>query len=65
MDKILENIPNGDVLVHAGDFSNVGKIQDLIKFSSELKLLDNKFKYKIVIAGLFSKEIHLRKGSND
>ena len=59
MDKILEEIPNGDVLIHAGDFSNVGKIQDVIKFSSELKSLDKKFKYKIVIAGLFRKEIDL------
>jgi hypothetical protein len=44
-------IPVGDVLIHAGDFTSIGNIEDVKKFSSYLKSLDNKFTYKIVIAG--------------
>lgn len=44
-------IPSGDVLIHAGDFTNYGGIDEVEKFSDFLKKLDDKFKYKVVIAG--------------
>ncbi|KAL6058555.1 Metallophosphoesterase mpped2 [Balamuthia mandrillaris] len=45
----FEHIPDGDVLIHAGDFSNVGKAEDIEAFSEFLGSLPHK--YKIVIAG--------------
>eukprot|EP00048_Salpingoeca_helianthica_P015930 m.229481 g.229481 ORF g.229481 m.229481 type:complete len:277 (+) comp17753_c0_seq1:88-918(+) len=42
-------LPEGDVLVHAGDFSNTGEPEDIIKFSAFLKA--QPFEHKIVIAG--------------
>jgi hypothetical protein len=44
-------IPAGDVLLHAGDFSNIGSVDDVKKFFEHLKSLNNKFTYKVVIAG--------------
>ena len=44
-------IPSGDILIHAGDFTSIGKIDEVQKFSEFLKTLDDKFKYKVVIAG--------------
>lgn len=44
-------IPSGDILIHAGDFSNFGAIKEVDKFSQFLKTLDDKFKYKVVIVG--------------
>lgn len=44
-------IPKGDILIHAGDFTNMGSIEDVERFSEFLKTLDNHFKYKVVIAG--------------
>ena len=55
MDKMHHEIPDGDVLIHAGDFTNVGKIEDVKKFSGELKVLENKFKYIVVIVGKLNK----------
>ena len=43
------NVPVGDVLLHAGDFSNIGQEGDVIKFNSFLGSLPHK--YKVVIAG--------------
>lgn len=42
-------IPNGDILIHAGDISAVGKKDDFINFNDWLGQLPHK--YKIVIAG--------------
>ena len=50
-DEMTHPIPNGDILIHAGDFTNYGGIEEVEKFSSFLKTLDDKFKYKVVIAG--------------
>ncbi len=47
-------IPLGDVLIHAGDFTGIGKLDEVKKFSEFLKTLDDKFQYKVVIAGGFS-----------
>jgi hypothetical protein len=46
-------IPLGDVLIHAGDFTGIGKLDEVKKFSEFLKTLDEKFQYKVVIAGEF------------
>ena len=43
------NVPDGDVLLHAGDFSNVGEIQDIEKFCAFLDRLPHR--HKVVIAG--------------
>ena len=51
IDKMTNEIPDGDILIHAGDFTSIGKIDEVKKFSDFLKSLNNKFKYKIVIAG--------------
>jgi hypothetical protein len=47
-------IPPGDVLIHAGDFTSIGKLDEVKKFSEFLKTLDDKFQYKVVIAGEFT-----------
>lgn len=44
-------IPDGDVLIHGGDFTNYGRFEEVERFSNFLATLDDKFKYKIVIAG--------------
>uniref|UniRef100_A0A0N5BLI2 Metallophos domain-containing protein n=1 Tax=Strongyloides papillosus TaxID=174720 RepID=A0A0N5BLI2_STREA len=49
LDEVLKHIPNGDVLLHAGDFTNYGDIGEVIKFNAELGKLPHK--YKVVIAG--------------
>ena len=46
-------IPSGDILIHAGDFTSIGKVEEVKKFSEFLKTLDDKFQYKVVIAGEF------------
>jgi hypothetical protein len=51
LDKMHHEIPAGDVLIHAGDFTSKGSIQDLKDFSTHLEKLNDKFAYKIVIAG--------------
>ena len=42
-------IPEGDVLIHAGDMTNVGSLEDVARFNGFLKSL--RHRYKIVIAG--------------
>jgi Icc-related predicted phosphoesterase len=44
-----EKIPEGDVLVHSGDFTNVGSKEDVVAFNNWIGKLPHK--YKIVIAG--------------
>lgn len=43
-------VPAGDVFIHAGDFTNMGSIDDIKSFNAWLGNLAG-FKYKIVIAG--------------
>lgn len=45
----LSRVPNGDVLIHAGDFTNVGKIKDVEAFNDYLGTLSHS--HKVVIAG--------------
>lgn len=49
LDEILPLIPDGDVLIHAGDFTNYGDVSEVIKFNAEMGKLPHKV--KIVIAG--------------
>jgi hypothetical protein len=46
---LAEKIPDGDVLIHAGDFTNVGEISGVKQFSEFLHSLPHP--HKIVIAG--------------
>lgn len=43
------NIPPGDVLIHAGDFTNMGELPILVSFNEFLKRQPHQ--YKIVVAG--------------
>ena len=45
-------VPNGDILIHAGDFSRRGRIDEIDRFNKYLESLDKSFKYKVVIAGM-------------
>lgn len=36
LEEILPMIPDGDVLIHAGDFTNYGDIGEVIKFNAEI-----------------------------
>jgi Icc-related predicted phosphoesterase len=42
-------VPDGDVLIHAGDFTNVGEDSDVLRFDRWLGTLPHK--HKLVIAG--------------
>jgi Icc-related predicted phosphoesterase len=43
------DMPKGDILIHAGDFTDWGAFNDIKDFSEWLSSLD--YKYKIIIAG--------------
>lgn len=45
----MRNIPDGDVLVHAGDMTNRGTFNEIARFGAELRALPHK--HKVVIAG--------------
>ena len=57
------NLPEGDILIHAGDISRVGKLNEIIEFNSWLGTLN--YKHKIIIAGnhdfIFENEYNLAK----
>lgn len=38
LEEILPIIPDGDVLIHAGDFTNYGDVGEVIKFNAEIGL---------------------------
>jgi Icc-related predicted phosphoesterase len=42
-------VPDGDILIHAGDFSNFGTLDELIAFNNALEELPHR--HKIIIAG--------------
>ena len=56
------NLPDGDVLLHAGDITNVGEANQLEDFAEWLS--DLPFKQKIVIAGNHDLSIHKAYFSN-
>uniref|UniRef100_A0A914VWY4 Calcineurin-like phosphoesterase domain-containing protein n=1 Tax=Plectus sambesii TaxID=2011161 RepID=A0A914VWY4_9BILA len=47
--KIIHRIPDGDILIHAGDFTDHGDLGEVAKFNSELAKLPHK--HKLVVAG--------------
>ncbi|CAI9735082.1 metallophosphoesterase domain-containing protein 1-like isoform X1 [Octopus vulgaris] len=49
IEKKEDFVPEGDVLLHAGDFSNCGRLSNIKKFNDFLGSLPHQ--YKIVIAG--------------
>ncbi|VDM61484.1 unnamed protein product [Angiostrongylus costaricensis] len=49
LDEFLSIIPDGDVLIHAGDFTNYGDLGEVIKFNAEIGELPHK--YKLVVPG--------------
>jgi Icc-related predicted phosphoesterase len=61
--KLLKNLPSADMIIHAGDFTNVGKINEVIDFMDWYSNLP--YAYKIVIAGnhdwIFERDSELAK----
>lgn len=53
-----QSIPDGDVLVHTGDFQSYGKDIELVEFNRWLGTLPHK--YKIVIAGNHDRSAYFR-----
>ncbi|KAL9652020.1 hypothetical protein ABK040_000361 [Willaertia magna] len=47
----IREIPNGDVLLHCGDFTQEGTLKEIEDFNKSLGKLKEKFKLIIVIAG--------------
>jgi Icc-related predicted phosphoesterase len=47
--KMTKKLPEGDLLIHAGDITNNGSIEDVIDFSNWSKNLP--YQYKVIIAG--------------
>ena len=48
--KHLKNLPEADVIIHAGDFTSMGhehEVKNFLKWFSEL----NQYQYKIIVAG--------------
>uniref|UniRef100_A0A0N5BGT0 Metallophos domain-containing protein n=1 Tax=Strongyloides papillosus TaxID=174720 RepID=A0A0N5BGT0_STREA len=49
LSEIAPFIPPGDILIHAGDFTNFGSIEEIDKFNDDLQKLPHT--YKVIIAG--------------
>ncbi|GMR56500.1 hypothetical protein PMAYCL1PPCAC_26695, partial [Pristionchus mayeri] len=49
LDEILPIVPDGDILIHSGDFTNYGDVGEVIKFNAEIGKLPHK--HKLVVAG--------------
>ncbi len=45
----MSPLPEGDILIHAGDFTTRGDFRDISSFNAWLR--KQKFKYKIIVAG--------------
>ena len=45
------NLPDGDILLHAGDFTRRGKLKEVESFCEFLKEIKNRYKHIVVIAG--------------
>jgi len=58
--RMLE-MPEGDMLIHAGDFTNNGTEQEIREFDAWLASLD--YQHKIVVPGNHDKEMDSNKGS--
>ncbi|XP_022111965.1 metallophosphoesterase MPPED2-like isoform X1 [Acanthaster planci] len=47
--RLLPTIPDGDILIHAGDFTNIGRPREIKRFNEFLGQLPHR--HKVVIAG--------------
>ena len=47
----VTNLPDGDILVHAGDFTGRGGYKALMKFAAWLSKQKDKYAHRVVIAG--------------
>jgi len=45
----MEPLPDGDLLIHAGDFSNYGTLEDVIRFNAWLGTIKDRYPLGIVI----------------
>lgn len=45
------NIPDGDILIHAGDFLNHGSMSEFVKFARNMEYISKKFKNVVMTAG--------------
>jgi len=52
----FDNIPDGDVLLHCGDFTNMGRLEEVMSFAKWFGALPHK--RKIVIAGNHDLSLH-------
>lgn len=50
-DKILDELPQGDVLIHAGDFTEYSMSNEIVRFNEFLGKARSKFENIVVIAG--------------
>ena len=41
------NVPNGDVLIHAGDYTRYGKLEDAVAFNDWLGTLSHRYKFVV------------------
>lgn len=49
--KIPDIVPDGDILIHCGDFTLHGRLKEIEKFNEILGGIKHKFKHILVIAG--------------
>lgn len=54
------NLPEGDILCHSGDFSMLGKPNEIESFFEWLKIQSNKFKHIVFIAGNHDKSFDFK-----
>ena len=47
----LDTLPEADILIHSGDATNTGKMEELVLFSNWLTLACQKYKYVIFVPG--------------
>merc|ERR1711936_557948 len=42
-ETMLEPVPDGDILIHSGDFTNYGRKEEVVKFNNWLGTLPHRF----------------------
>lgn len=50
-ENLAEKLPDGDILIHAGDFTRSSTKRDIIKFNNFLGTIKERYKHIVVIAG--------------
>src|ERR1700733_9792771 len=51
LNQISTNIPEGDVLIHCGDWTLSGAENEMVTFRRHLRPLEDKFKHILLVAG--------------